>query len=49
MIGERQLDIVVFGATGYTGQLVARYLPSHAPEGGPHGTCRTVRAPGGRT
>jgi len=31
--GERQLDIVVFGATGYAGQLVARYLASHAPAG----------------
>jgi len=29
--GERQLDIVVFGATGYAGQLVAQYLASHAP------------------
>ena len=33
MNAERQLDIVVFGATGYAGQLVARYLASHAPEG----------------
>ena len=31
MTGERQLDIVVFGATGYAGQLVAQYLASHAP------------------
>jgi short subunit dehydrogenase-like uncharacterized protein len=31
--GERQLDIVVFGATGYTGQLVAMYLANHAPKG----------------
>jgi short subunit dehydrogenase-like uncharacterized protein len=31
--GERQLDIVLFGATGYVGQLVARYLASHAPGG----------------
>jgi short subunit dehydrogenase-like uncharacterized protein len=30
---ERQLDIVVFGATGYAGQLVATYLASHAPAG----------------
>jgi short subunit dehydrogenase-like uncharacterized protein len=30
---ERQLDIVLFGATGYAGKLVARYLASHAPEG----------------
>jgi short subunit dehydrogenase-like uncharacterized protein len=30
---ERQLDIVLFGATGYAGQLVARYLASHAPRG----------------
>jgi short subunit dehydrogenase-like uncharacterized protein len=31
--GERQLDIVVFGASGYAGQLLARYLASHAPVG----------------
>lgn len=28
---DRELDVVLFGATGFTGQLVARYLASHAP------------------
>ncbi|MFT4624917.1 MAG: short subunit dehydrogenase-like uncharacterized protein [Myxococcota bacterium] len=28
----RALDLVVFGATGFTGRLVAEYLSSHAPE-----------------
>jgi short subunit dehydrogenase-like uncharacterized protein len=27
------MDIVVFGATGFVGQLVARYLAEHAPGG----------------
>jgi short subunit dehydrogenase-like uncharacterized protein len=30
---ERELEVVVFGATGFTGRLVAEYLASHAPEG----------------
>ena len=29
----RELDIVLFGATGFTGRLVARHLAEHAPEG----------------
>ncbi len=29
----RELDIVVFGATGFTGRLVAGYLAGHAPAG----------------
>jgi short subunit dehydrogenase-like uncharacterized protein len=29
---ERELDVVVFGATGFAGQLVAEYLAQHAPE-----------------
>lgn len=33
MTGKRQLDIVLLGATGYAGQLVARYLAAHAPGG----------------
>jgi short subunit dehydrogenase-like uncharacterized protein len=30
---ERELDVVVFGATGFTGRLVAGYLAAHAPAG----------------
>ncbi|MGW6454523.1 saccharopine dehydrogenase family protein [Streptomyces sp. NPDC055078] len=30
---ERPYDIVLFGATGFTGELIARYLAAHAPEG----------------
>jgi short subunit dehydrogenase-like uncharacterized protein len=30
---QRVLDIVVFGATGFVGRLVAEYLLAHAPEG----------------
>jgi short subunit dehydrogenase-like uncharacterized protein len=33
MDAERELDVVVFGATGFAGQLVAEYLAGHAPEG----------------
>jgi short subunit dehydrogenase-like uncharacterized protein len=29
--GDRDLDVVVFGATGFVGRLVARYLADHAP------------------
>ena len=29
----RELDVVVFGATGFVGRLVAGYLAEHAPEG----------------
>ncbi|KAB2346545.1 saccharopine dehydrogenase family protein [Actinomadura rudentiformis] len=31
MAGERQYDIVLFGATGFTGELTAEYLAEHAP------------------
>jgi short subunit dehydrogenase-like uncharacterized protein len=31
--GERELDVVVFGATGFVGRLVAEYLAGHAPGG----------------
>src|SRR3954452_11963554 len=31
--GAQELDIVVFGATGFVGRLVARYLAEHAPDG----------------
>ena len=31
--GDRELDIVVFGATGFVGRLVAGYLADHAPPG----------------
>ena len=30
---DRVLDVVVFGATGFTGRLVVRYLAAHAPAG----------------
>ncbi len=30
---ERQYDIVIFGATGFTGELTAAYLAEHAPAG----------------
>jgi short subunit dehydrogenase-like uncharacterized protein len=30
---ERALDLVLWGATGFTGQLVAEYLVKHGPEG----------------
>src|ERR1022692_3578690 len=33
MSGDRELDIVVFGATGFAGRLVAGYLADHAPAG----------------
>jgi short subunit dehydrogenase-like uncharacterized protein len=33
MDAERELDVVVFGATGFVGRLVAEYLAEHAPEG----------------
>jgi short subunit dehydrogenase-like uncharacterized protein len=29
--GDRELDVVVFGATGFVGRLVAGYLADHAP------------------
>jgi short subunit dehydrogenase-like uncharacterized protein len=31
--GVRELDVVVFGATGFVGRLVAGYLADHAPPG----------------
>ena len=33
MIAERDLDVVLYGATGFVGKLTARYLAEHAPEG----------------
>ncbi|MGH3411615.1 MAG: saccharopine dehydrogenase family protein [Marmoricola sp.] len=30
---EREYDVVLFGATGFTGELTARYLAGHAPDG----------------
>ena len=33
MSGDRELDVVVFGATGFAGRLVAGYLAGHAPGG----------------
>ncbi|WP_212834825.1 trans-acting enoyl reductase family protein [Catellatospora sp. TT07R-123] len=31
--GERDFDLVLFGATGFTGGLTAEYLAAHAPQG----------------
>jgi short subunit dehydrogenase-like uncharacterized protein len=31
--GDRELDVVVFGATGFVGRLVADYLATHVPPG----------------
>ncbi|MEU5839824.1 saccharopine dehydrogenase NADP-binding domain-containing protein [Streptomyces diacarni] len=31
--GAREFDIVLFGATGFVGELTARHLAAHAPEG----------------
>ena len=33
MSGDRELDVVIFGATGFAGRLVAGYLAGHAPGG----------------
>ena len=33
MPGERQFDLALFGATGFTGGLTAEYLAANAPEG----------------
>ena len=33
MAATRDLDVVVFGATGFTGELTAAYLAEHAPAG----------------
>ncbi|HET8657546.1 MAG TPA: saccharopine dehydrogenase NADP-binding domain-containing protein [Micromonosporaceae bacterium] len=33
MSEDRELDVVVFGATGFVGRLVAQYLAGHAPPG----------------
>jgi short subunit dehydrogenase-like uncharacterized protein len=32
-VAERRFDVVVFGATGFTGALTAEYLAAHAPVG----------------
>jgi short subunit dehydrogenase-like uncharacterized protein len=33
MAGQRELDVVVYGATGFVGRLTAEYLAAHAPAG----------------
>ena len=33
MVAAREFDIVLFGATGFTGELTADYLATHAPDG----------------
>ncbi|MGI5347822.1 saccharopine dehydrogenase family protein [Streptomyces sp. CA-250714] len=37
--GSREFDVVLFGATGFVGELTARYLAAHAPR-----TCRWALA-----
>jgi short subunit dehydrogenase-like uncharacterized protein len=32
-MAKRELDLLVYGASGFTGRLVARYLAQHAPPG----------------
>ena len=32
MSGDRPLDLVVFGATGFVGRLTAEYLARYAPD-----------------
>jgi short subunit dehydrogenase-like uncharacterized protein len=32
-MAEREFDVVLFGATGFTGTLVAEYLAEHRPAG----------------
>jgi short subunit dehydrogenase-like uncharacterized protein len=32
-MGKRELDVIVFGATGFTGELVVDYLATHGPSG----------------
>ena len=32
-MADREHDIVLFGATGFTGALTAEYLAQHAPDG----------------
>ena len=32
-MADRRFDIIVFGATGFTGALTAEYLARHAPAG----------------
>ena len=34
MSGDRELDVVVSGAAGFAGRLVAGYLAGHAPGSG---------------
>ena len=31
--GDREYDVVILGATGFTGELTAAYLAEHAPAG----------------
>ena len=33
MVRDREFDLVLLGATGFTGGLTARYLAEHAPQG----------------
>jgi short subunit dehydrogenase-like uncharacterized protein len=33
MTDQRDIDVVVFGATGFVGRLIAQYLAEHAPDG----------------
>ena len=33
MTESREFDVIVFGATGFVGELTARHLAEHAPDG----------------
>jgi short subunit dehydrogenase-like uncharacterized protein len=33
LAADRELEITVFGATGFVGRLVAAYLAGHSPDG----------------
>ena len=32
-MADREFEIIVYGATGFTGELTAAYLARHAPDG----------------
>ncbi|PWS52612.1 hypothetical protein DLE01_04010, partial [Streptomyces sp. FT05W] len=34
---ERPYDVILFGATGFVGELTAAYLAAHAPDGPSYG------------
>ena len=44
MAEDRELDVVVYGATGFVGRLTAEYLAAHAAGGRPHRARAAARA-----